>query len=84
MSSELSDLTAATPDRKVKGRELEEQKLRQEYLEFEVRRLKKLAGSISVLVFSTESAPYYGGPKLPKINVYKIIFKCISMKYDIH
>ncbi|XP_035770743.1 PH and SEC7 domain-containing protein 1-like [Neolamprologus brichardi] len=40
VSSELSDLTAATPDRKVKGRELEEQKLRQEYLEFEVRRLK--------------------------------------------
>uniref|UniRef100_A0A3B4GXB4 Pleckstrin and Sec7 domain containing a n=4 Tax=Pseudocrenilabrinae TaxID=318546 RepID=A0A3B4GXB4_9CICH len=38
VSSELSDLTAATPDRKVKGRELEEQKLRQEYLEFEKTR----------------------------------------------
>lgn len=37
ISSELADLTAATPDRKVKGRELEEHKLRQEYLEFEVR-----------------------------------------------
>uniref|UniRef100_A0A3Q2WVQ5 Pleckstrin and Sec7 domain containing a n=1 Tax=Haplochromis burtoni TaxID=8153 RepID=A0A3Q2WVQ5_HAPBU len=38
VSSELSDLNAATPDRKVKGRELEEQKLRQEYLEFEKTR----------------------------------------------
>lgn len=37
VSSELAELTASTPDRKVKGRELEEQKLRQEYLEFEVR-----------------------------------------------
>lgn len=37
VSSELADLTASSPDRKVKGRELEEQKLRQEYLEFEVR-----------------------------------------------
>jgi len=35
--SELAELTASTPDPKVKGRELEEQKLRQEYLEFEVR-----------------------------------------------
>uniref|UniRef100_A0A665TYR8 Pleckstrin and Sec7 domain containing a n=1 Tax=Echeneis naucrates TaxID=173247 RepID=A0A665TYR8_ECHNA len=35
--SELADLMASTPDRKVKGRELEEQKLRREYLEFEVR-----------------------------------------------
>lgn len=34
--SELVDLTASTPERKVKGRELEEQKARQEYLEFEV------------------------------------------------
>lgn len=34
--SELIDLTASTPERKVKGRELEEQKARQEYLEFEV------------------------------------------------
>ncbi|TNM99356.1 hypothetical protein fugu_012389 [Takifugu bimaculatus] len=33
--SELIDLTASTPERKVKGRELEEQKARQEYLEFE-------------------------------------------------
>ncbi|XP_070832949.1 uncharacterized protein psda isoform X1 [Chaetodon trifascialis] len=38
VSSELADLTASTPDRKVKGRELEEQKLRQEYLEFEKTR----------------------------------------------
>ncbi|XP_040035022.2 uncharacterized protein psda isoform X2 [Gasterosteus aculeatus] len=37
VSSELADLTASTPDRKVKGRELEEQKLRQEYLDFETR-----------------------------------------------
>lgn len=37
VSSELLELTTATPDRKVKGRELEEQKLRREYLEFEVR-----------------------------------------------
>uniref|UniRef100_A0A8C2WIG9 Pleckstrin and Sec7 domain containing n=1 Tax=Cyclopterus lumpus TaxID=8103 RepID=A0A8C2WIG9_CYCLU len=36
VSSELADLTASTPNQKVKGRELEEQKLRQEYLEFEV------------------------------------------------
>uniref|UniRef100_A0AAQ6A8K0 Pleckstrin and Sec7 domain containing a n=1 Tax=Amphiprion ocellaris TaxID=80972 RepID=A0AAQ6A8K0_AMPOC len=38
VSSELADLMASTPDRKVKGRELEEQKLRQEYLEFEKTR----------------------------------------------
>ncbi|KAL6102277.1 psd [Pungitius sinensis] len=38
VSSELADLTASMPDRKVKGRELEEQKLRQEYLEFEKTR----------------------------------------------
>uniref|UniRef100_A0A8P4G3Z7 PH and SEC7 domain-containing protein 1 n=1 Tax=Dicentrarchus labrax TaxID=13489 RepID=A0A8P4G3Z7_DICLA len=38
VSSELAELTASTPDRKVKGRELEEQKLRQEYLEFEKTR----------------------------------------------
>ncbi|XP_068590549.1 PH and SEC7 domain-containing protein 1 isoform X1 [Cebidichthys violaceus] len=38
VSSELADLTASTPERKVKGRELEEQKLRQEYLEFEKTR----------------------------------------------
>ncbi|XP_030604645.1 PH and SEC7 domain-containing protein 1-like isoform X2 [Archocentrus centrarchus] len=38
VSSELADLTASTPDRKVKGRELEEQKFRQEYLEFEKTR----------------------------------------------
>eukprot|EP00066_Takifugu_rubripes_P026045 XP_011615311.1 PREDICTED: PH and SEC7 domain-containing protein 1-like [Takifugu rubripes] len=36
--SELIDLTASTPERKVKGRELEEQKARQEYLEFEKTR----------------------------------------------
>ncbi|KAM4599458.1 PH and SEC7 domain-containing protein 1 [Fundulus diaphanus] len=38
VSSELAELTASTPDRKVKGRELEEQKLRKEYLEFEKTR----------------------------------------------
>ncbi|XP_041866800.1 uncharacterized protein LOC121655934 [Melanotaenia boesemani] len=38
VSSELVELTASTPDRKVKGRELEEQKLRKEYLEFEKTR----------------------------------------------
>lgn len=37
VSSELADLNATPSDRKVKGRELEEQKLREEYLEFEVR-----------------------------------------------
>lgn len=42
VSSELADLTASTPDRKVKGRELEEQKVRQEYLEFEVRRMSDM------------------------------------------
>lgn len=36
MSSELTELAAATPERKVKGRELDELKLRREYLEFEV------------------------------------------------
>lgn len=41
VSSERADLTASAPDRKVKGRELEEQKLRQEYLEFEVRSFTK-------------------------------------------
>ncbi|KAF7221260.1 uncharacterized protein psda isoform X1 [Nothobranchius furzeri] len=38
VSSELVELTASTPDRKVKGRELEEQKFRKEYLEFEKTR----------------------------------------------
>ncbi|XP_027862784.1 uncharacterized protein psda isoform X1 [Xiphophorus couchianus] len=38
VSSELTELAAATPDRRVKGRELEEQKLRREYLEFEKTR----------------------------------------------
>uniref|UniRef100_A0A3Q3NAN0 Pleckstrin and Sec7 domain containing a n=2 Tax=Mastacembelus armatus TaxID=205130 RepID=A0A3Q3NAN0_9TELE len=38
VSSELADLTGFTSDRKVKGRELEEQKVRQEYLEFEKTR----------------------------------------------
>uniref|UniRef100_A0A8C7XK53 Pleckstrin and Sec7 domain containing a n=1 Tax=Oryzias sinensis TaxID=183150 RepID=A0A8C7XK53_9TELE len=38
VSSELLELTPATPDRKAKGRELEEQKLRKEYLEFEKTR----------------------------------------------
>ncbi|XP_068182710.1 PH and SEC7 domain-containing protein 1 isoform X2 [Antennarius striatus] len=38
VSSELADLAVATPERKVKGRELEEHKLRQEYLEFEKTR----------------------------------------------
>ncbi|XP_056292498.1 PH and SEC7 domain-containing protein 1-like [Pseudoliparis swirei] len=41
--SELAELTASTPDPKVKGRELEEQKLRQEYLEFETRALQDVA-----------------------------------------
>lgn len=36
MSSELAELATATPERKVKGRELDELKLRREYLEFEV------------------------------------------------
>lgn len=36
ISSELADFKASTPSHKVKGRELEEQKLREEYLEFEV------------------------------------------------
>lgn len=36
MSSELTELAASTPERKVKGRELDELKLRREYLEFEV------------------------------------------------
>ncbi|XP_032409383.1 uncharacterized protein LOC116713349 [Xiphophorus hellerii] len=38
VSSELTELAATTPDRRVKGRELEEQKLRREYLEFEKTR----------------------------------------------
>ncbi|KAM4730017.1 uncharacterized protein FYW61_010397 isoform 2-T3 [Anableps anableps] len=38
VSSELAELAASTPDRRVKGRELEEQKLRKEYLEFEKTR----------------------------------------------
>uniref|UniRef100_A0A1A8QGY7 Pleckstrin and Sec7 domain containing n=1 Tax=Nothobranchius rachovii TaxID=451742 RepID=A0A1A8QGY7_9TELE len=38
VSSELVELTASTPDRKVKGRELEEQKFRKDYLEFEKTR----------------------------------------------
>ncbi|XP_062256315.1 PH and SEC7 domain-containing protein 1 isoform X2 [Platichthys flesus] len=38
VSSEQDDLTTSMPNRKVKGRELEEQKLRQDYLEFEKTR----------------------------------------------
>ncbi|KAM9848202.1 PH and SEC7 domain-containing protein 1 [Aulostomus maculatus] len=38
VSSELAELTASVPDRKMRGRELDEQKLRQEYLEFEKTR----------------------------------------------
>ncbi|XP_017289171.1 uncharacterized protein LOC108246240 isoform X2 [Kryptolebias marmoratus] len=38
VSSELAEFTGSTPDRKMKGRELEEQKLRKEYLEFEKTR----------------------------------------------
>ncbi|XP_075902108.1 uncharacterized protein LOC142901470 [Nelusetta ayraudi] len=38
VSSELAELVAATPERKVKGRELDELKLRREYLEFEKTR----------------------------------------------
>ncbi|XP_037554102.1 PH and SEC7 domain-containing protein 1 [Nematolebias whitei] len=38
VSSELVEFAASTPDRKVKGRELEELKLRKEYLEFEKTR----------------------------------------------
>uniref|UniRef100_A0AAQ5YG86 Pleckstrin and Sec7 domain containing a n=1 Tax=Amphiprion ocellaris TaxID=80972 RepID=A0AAQ5YG86_AMPOC len=52
VSSELADLMASTPDRKVKGRELEEQKLRQEYLEFEVRSTPEQVISILRLVNS--------------------------------
>lgn len=37
VSSELAELTESSPDHKVKGRELEEHKVRREYLEFEVR-----------------------------------------------
>lgn len=51
VSSELTELAAATPDRKVKGRELEEQKLRKEYLEFEVSRVTPgVLGYLKVLV----------------------------------
>ncbi|KAM9803764.1 uncharacterized protein ACB057_007238 [Neosynchiropus ocellatus] len=38
VSSELTELCAATPEPIIKGRELEEQKLRREYLEFEKTR----------------------------------------------
>ncbi|KAM9364440.1 PH and SEC7 domain-containing protein 1 isoform 2-T2 [Pholidichthys leucotaenia] len=38
VSSELAELTASTPEHKVKGRELEERKLRREFLEFEKTR----------------------------------------------
>lgn len=37
LSTELAELRSYPPDRKVKGRELEEYRLRDEYLEFEVR-----------------------------------------------
>ncbi|XP_051935662.1 PH and SEC7 domain-containing protein 1 isoform X2 [Hippocampus zosterae] len=37
-SSDLDELVGAAPDRKVKGRELDEQKARREYLEFEKTR----------------------------------------------
>ncbi|MEQ2213645.1 Phosphatidylserine decarboxylase proenzyme 3 [Xenoophorus captivus] len=49
VSSELVEVTASTPDRKVKGRELEEQKLRKEYLEFEVSWTTPCALSCTVL-----------------------------------
>ncbi|CAN9499538.1 unnamed protein product [Ophioblennius macclurei] len=38
VSSELAELAAASPEKKVKGREQEEHKLRREYLEFEKTR----------------------------------------------
>lgn len=37
ISTELAELRSYPPDRKVKGRELEEYRQRDEYLEFEVR-----------------------------------------------
>lgn len=37
LSTELAELRSYPPDRKVKGRELEEYRLRDEHLEFEVR-----------------------------------------------
>lgn len=58
VSSELADLTASAPDRKVKGRELEEQKLRQEYLEFEVRSFTKCCFYV-IVTFLTFTFIFY-------------------------
>lgn len=41
LSTELAELRSYTPDRKLKGRELEECRLRDEYLEFEVKKCGK-------------------------------------------
>ena len=45
ITTELAELRSYPPDRKVKGRELEEYRQRDEYLEFEVR------GQASLSVF---------------------------------
>ncbi|KAK0152456.1 PH and SEC7 domain-containing protein 1 [Merluccius polli] len=51
--AELADHAPTSPDRKVKGRELEEQKLRQEYLEFEQTRY----GTYAMLLRAKLSVP---------------------------
>ncbi|KAJ3610138.1 hypothetical protein NHX12_022232 [Muraenolepis orangiensis] len=51
--SELTDHTPTSPDPKVKGRELDEQKLRQEYLEFEQTRY----GTYAMLLRAKLSSP---------------------------
>ncbi|XP_016396684.1 PH and SEC7 domain-containing protein 3-like [Sinocyclocheilus rhinocerous] len=46
ISTELVQLRSYPPDRKVKGRELEEYRLREEYLEFEERSFIRQNGNI--------------------------------------
>uniref|UniRef100_A0A3Q2Z5F9 Pleckstrin homology domain-containing protein n=1 Tax=Hippocampus comes TaxID=109280 RepID=A0A3Q2Z5F9_HIPCM len=64
-SSDLDELVGAAPDRKVKGRELDEQKARREYLEFEVRDLllQNDNGFKNILAHFSPSPPQHADGK---------------------
>uniref|UniRef100_A0A8C4EB18 Pleckstrin and Sec7 domain containing a n=1 Tax=Dicentrarchus labrax TaxID=13489 RepID=A0A8C4EB18_DICLA len=88
VSSELAELTASTPDRKVKGRELEEQKLRQEYLEFEksnkqIKTDMGSSGKYRKIYSSTYVGKYCLYNPLQKQNVFqnKSIYALIHFCY---
>lgn len=57
LSTELAELRSYPPDRKVKGRELEEYRQRDEYLEFEVSSEREINEKISeALIYYYSSA----------------------------